>query len=154
MVFVDASSPVSFPSLKTLTLSSVKDPGDEFICKFLSGCPVLEDLFVLQCCGGNVGVLVVRVPSLRVLSVRKPSKEEYDQGLVIDAPSLEFLDIIDHTDGFCVVESSMPKIAEAHLDVTYAQTQQLLGTLTSAFQLSVCLVTSMVMPSSLILSFY
>ncbi|CAA7062578.1 unnamed protein product [Microthlaspi erraticum] len=143
-VFVDASSSaVSFPSLKTLTLLSMKYPGDEFICKFLSGCPVLEDLFVLQCCGDNVGVLVVRVPSLRKLGVRKVSIEEYAQGLVINTPSLEFLDIIDQTDGFCAVESSMPKIAEAHLNVTYADTQQLLGSLTSAFQLSVCLETSM-----------
>ncbi|ESQ42790.1 hypothetical protein EUTSA_v10013763mg [Eutrema salsugineum] len=142
-VFLDVSSSVSFPSLKTLTLLSMKYPGDEFFCKLLSGCPVLEDLFVRQCQGDNLAVLVFRVPSLKVLGVRKPSSEVYHQGLMIDAPSLEFLDIVDYTNGFCVIENSMPKIAEAHLDMTCSHTQQLLGSLTSVVQLSLCLTTSM-----------
>ncbi|CAH2069751.1 unnamed protein product [Thlaspi arvense] len=143
VVLVGASSPVSFPSLKTMSLVSVKYPGDEFVRKLLSGCPVLEDLFVVQCRGDNVTVLVVRVASLKYLAVRRSSEKENHQGLVIDAPSLEFLDIVDYTDGFCFIENSMPKIREAHLDVTYSQTQQLLGSLTSLSQLSLCLVSSM-----------
>ncbi|KAF8102698.1 hypothetical protein N665_0197s0058 [Sinapis alba] len=142
-VLVDASEMFSFPSLKTLSLISMKYPGDGFIRKLLSSCPVLEDLFVVKCRGDNVARLVVRVPSLKYLTVRTTSEVEYHQGLVLDVPSLEFLDIVDYTDGFCIVENSMSKVVEAHLDVTYSHPQQLLASLTSLVQLSLCLTTSM-----------
>ncbi|KAL0734886.1 hypothetical protein Bca4012_011096 [Brassica carinata] len=147
-LLLDASSEtVSFPSLKTLSLVSMKYPGDEFIRKLLSSCPVLEDLFVVKCRGDNVTRLVVRVPSLKFLTVRSQadvdSTVDYHQGLVLDVPSLEFLEIVDYTDGSCIVESSMPKVVEAHLDVTYTHPHQLLASLPSLVQLSLCLTTSM-----------
>lgn len=147
-VLADASSEtVSFPSLKTLSLVSMKYPGDEFIRRLLSSCPVLEDLFVVKCRGDNVACLVVRVASLKFLTLRSQadvdSTVDYHQGLVLDVPSLEFLEIVDYTDGFCIVENSMPKVVEAHLDVTYTQPQQLLSSLPSLVQLSLCLTTSM-----------
>ncbi|KAG2275011.1 hypothetical protein Bca52824_057566 [Brassica carinata] len=148
-LLVDVSETVSFPSLKTLTLISMKFPLDAFIRTLLSSCPVLEDLFVVKCGGDNVACLVVRVPSLKFLTVRTTAEVGYHQGLVLDVPSLEFLDIVDYTDGFCVVENTMHKVIEAHLDVTYSHPQQLLASLTSLVQLSLCLTTSMVMPSSL-----
>ncbi|WZZ21353.1 hypothetical protein YC2023_122740 [Brassica napus] len=142
-VFVDASKMVSFPLLKTLSLISMKYPRDAFIRRLLSSCPVLEDLFVVKCRGDNVACLVVRVPSLKFLTVRTTAEVDYHQGLVLDVPSLEFLDIVDYTDGFCLVENSMHKVVEAHLDVTYSHPQQLLASLTSLVQLSLCLTTSM-----------
>ncbi|KAJ4875387.1 putative FBD-associated F-box protein [Raphanus sativus] len=138
-----ASETVSFPSLKTLSLVSMKYPGDGFISKLLSSCPVLENLFVVKCRGDNVACLVVRVASLKFLTVRTTAEVEYNQGLVLDVPSLEFLDIVDYTDGFCVVENSMPKVVQAHLDVIYSHPQQLLASLPSLVQLSLCLTTSM-----------
>lgn len=140
-----ASETVSFPSLKTLSLVSMKYPGDGFISKLLSSCPVLENLFVVKCRGDNVACLVVRVASLKFLTVRTTAEVEYNQGLVLDVPSLEFLDIVDYTDGFCVVENSMPKVVQAHLDVIYSHPQQLLASLPSLVQLSLCLTTSMVL---------
>lgn len=134
---------VSFPSLKTLSLISMKYPGDGFVSKLLSSCPVLENLFVVKCRGDNVACLVVRVASLKFLTVRTTAEVEYNQELVLDVPSLEFLDIVDYTDGFCVVENSMPKVVQAHLDVTYSHPQQLLASLPSLVQLSLCLTTSM-----------
>ncbi|KAH0906604.1 hypothetical protein HID58_038431 [Brassica napus] len=134
---------VSFPLLKTLSLISMKYPRDAFIRRLLSSCPVLEDLFVVKCRGDNVACLVVRVPSLKFLTVRTTAEVDYHQGLVLDVPSLEFLDIVDYTDGFCLVENSMHKVVEAHLDVTYSHPQQLLASLTSLVQLSLCLTTSM-----------
>ncbi|KAJ0266961.1 putative FBD-associated F-box protein [Hirschfeldia incana] len=144
-VLVNASSEttVSFPSLKTLSLVSMKYPGDDFISKLLSSCPVLEDLFVVKCRGDNVACLVVRVPSLKFLTVHTTVQVEYHLELVLDVPSLEFLDIADYTDGFCVVENSMPKVVEAHLNVTYSHPQKLLASLPSLVQLSLCLTTSM-----------
>ncbi|KAL0646682.1 hypothetical protein Bca4012_044973 [Brassica carinata] len=142
-LLVDVSETVSFPSLKTLTLISMKFPLDAFIRTLLSSCPVLEDLFVVKCGGDNVACLVVRVPSLKFLTVRTTAEVGYHQGLVLDVPSLEFLDIVDYTDGFCVVENTMHKVIEAHLDVTYSHPQQLLASLTSLVQLSLCLTTSM-----------
>ncbi|XP_033137394.1 probable FBD-associated F-box protein At1g32375 [Brassica rapa] len=142
-VLVDASEMVSFPLLKTLSLISMKYPRDAFIRRLLSSCPVLEDLFVVKCLGDNVACLVVKVPSLKFLTVRTTAEVDYHQGLVLDVPSLEFLDIVDYTDGFCLVENSIHKVVEAHLDVTYSNPQQLLASLTSLVQLSLCLTTSM-----------
>ncbi|KAF3566460.1 hypothetical protein DY000_02017404 [Brassica cretica] len=142
-LLVDVSETVSFPSLKTLSLISMKYPRDAFFRTLLSSCPVLEDLFVVKCRGDNVACLVVRVPSLKFLTVRTTAEVGYHQGLVLDVPSLEFLDIVDYTDGFCVVENTMHKVIEAHLDVTYSHPQQLLASLTSLVQLSLCLTTSM-----------
>ncbi|XP_010476450.1 PREDICTED: putative FBD-associated F-box protein At5g50270 [Camelina sativa] len=68
-VIVDSRTPISFPSLKTLKLTSMKYPGDDFFYKILSSCPVLEDLFVEKCIDDNVAFLVVRVSSLKVLSL-------------------------------------------------------------------------------------
>uniref|UniRef100_M4CF38 FBD domain-containing protein n=1 Tax=Brassica campestris TaxID=3711 RepID=M4CF38_BRACM len=121
--------------------------------RLLSSCPVLEDLFVVKCLGDNVACLVVKVPSLKFLTVRTTAEVDYHQGLVLDVPSLEFLDIVDYTDGFCLVENSISKsmfipriphsFLKAHLDVTYSNPQQLLASLTSLVQLSLCLTTSM-----------
>ncbi|KAJ0266964.1 FBD domain-containing protein [Hirschfeldia incana] len=142
-VLADASSEtVSFPSLKTLSLISIKYPRDRFIRNFLSSCPLLEDLFVVKCRGDNVARLVVRVPSLKFLTVRTTAVVEYHQVLVLDVPFLEFLDIADYTDGFCVVENSMSKVVVAHLDLSYSHPHQLLAS-TSLVQLSLCLTTSM-----------
>ncbi|CAA7048003.1 unnamed protein product [Microthlaspi erraticum] len=69
-VFVNASSsPVSFPSLKTLSLVSVKYPGDEFVESLFSNCPVLEDLHVRRCGNDNVTIFTIKVPFLKRISL-------------------------------------------------------------------------------------
>lgn len=67
VVLVDVTSPISFPSLKKLSLKCVKYPGDEFVERLLSSCPVLESLVVKQCLDDNVNIFTIKVPSLKTL---------------------------------------------------------------------------------------
>ncbi|KAF8100471.1 hypothetical protein N665_0224s0054, partial [Sinapis alba] len=112
------SSSISFPSLKTLSLLSVEYPGDEFVSSFLSSCHVLEDLHVEQCPSDNMTIFTVRVASLKSLVLHALDKrylhdDNDEDGFVIDTPSLEWLDIVDNRDGFCIIENGMPKIMTA-----------------------------------------
>ncbi|CAA7055541.1 unnamed protein product [Microthlaspi erraticum] len=147
----DASCSFSFPSLKSLSLLSVKYPGDEFVKTFLSSCHVLEDLHVKQCLDDNVTVFAVRVPSLKSLSLHTDDPdsdsdpdedEDEDSGFVIDAPSLECLDIHDHSGEFCIIENDMPKVLTASVDVGYFVPAKILGSIISVKHLDICLADS------------
>ncbi|CAH2069747.1 unnamed protein product [Thlaspi arvense] len=135
----DAASLPSFPSLKKLSLVSVKYPGgDEFVSKLLSTCPVLEDLAVEQCADDNVTIFTVKVPSLKCASLRKPfARRSVDEGIVIDAPSLEYLEVVDSSGGFFVIENDMPCITKA--DVVLTHPAEILSCITSAKFLNLCL---------------
>ncbi|KAL0785103.1 hypothetical protein Bca101_001348 [Brassica carinata] len=141
VVLTDTSSAVSFPSLKNLGLLSVKYPNNESVPKILSGCPIIESLFVEQCLGDNVSLFVVRVASLKILSVRNLSDNHAD-GVLIDAPSLEIMSIRENTEVFCGIEHNMPKIETASVCVTCNRTEKILSSLTSLQQLRLCLMTS------------
>ncbi|XP_020866883.1 probable FBD-associated F-box protein At1g32375, partial [Arabidopsis lyrata subsp. lyrata] len=145
-VLVDDTCLISFPSLKKLSLESMKYPDDEFINRLLSGCPVLEDLVVELCRDDNVAILSIRMPSLKCLFLHKSDGivKKDAHGFVIDAPCLECLDIVDYSHGFRIVENNMCKIAKANVDISYPHTEQLLGSLTSAKRLFLCLPTSKV----------
>jgi len=103
VIIVDVSSHVSFPSLKSLFLVSVKYPGDKFLTSLLSNCNVLEDLVLEQCPNDNVITFTIRVPSLKSL-VLHTSRHIYEDddahGCVIDAPSLELFDLCDYDGNF------------------------------------------------------
>ncbi|CAA7062576.1 unnamed protein product [Microthlaspi erraticum] len=144
VILVDVASPVSFPTLKCMTLYSVKYPGDEFVKRFLSNCPVLERLDVDQCPGDNVTVFTARVPSLKRLYLHKSTDADLDdaEGFVIDAPSLKYLGITDTTGGFCVIENEMPNIVKADVDVGYESFSKMLGSITSVKRLDLCLLSS------------
>lgn len=146
VILVDVASSVSFPTLKFLGLNSVKYPGDEFVKRFLSNCPVLEDLDVEQCPGDNVTVFTVRVPSLERLRVHKSSDRDVDDadGFVIDAPSLKYLGITDCTGGFCVIENEMPNIVWVNVGTGYECVSKILGSITSVKRLNLCLLSSKV----------
>lgn len=139
-VLVHVSTPIAFPSLKKLILKSIKYPSAEFFTKLLSSCPVLEYLSVEQCPDDNVAILSVRVPSLKHLFVYRHLKVAKDgEGFVIDAPSVEFLKIVDYSTGFRVIENDMSKIITAIVDICYPLTTQLMGSLTAAKRLYLCL---------------
>ncbi|CAL9243805.1 unnamed protein product, partial [Arabidopsis halleri] len=133
IILVDFSSPVSFPFLKEMSLDSIKYPGDEFFKRLLSSCHVLEDLVVVQCGEDNVTVFTVRVPSLKKFCMHKSLDKHRDgaDGFVIDAPSLESLEILDNTDGFCVIENEMPNIVTADVDVTHSHSGNILTSIIS-----------------------
>ncbi|XP_010446142.1 PREDICTED: probable FBD-associated F-box protein At1g32375 [Camelina sativa] len=97
----DAFASIFFPSLKKLSLESMKYPpgGDEFFKKLLLSCPVLEDLYVEQCPDDNVTVFTVRVPSLKYASLYKSQDRVKDDkdGFVINTPLLEHLVISEYS---------------------------------------------------------
>ncbi|CAA0408853.1 unnamed protein product [Arabidopsis thaliana] len=140
-VLVDVSSPTCFPSLKNLSLVSVKYPGNEFVKSLLSSCHVLEDLVVEQCINDNVTIFSVKVPSLKSLLLRTSKKRAPDgeSGFVVEAPSLEYLDI-DQTGGFCVIENGMPNLAEAYVSVLHHHPVKFLSSITSVKRLYLCLL--------------
>ncbi|CAA0262272.1 unnamed protein product [Arabidopsis thaliana] len=143
-VLVDATSSFSFPSLKTLSLVSMKFPGDELIKMLLSNCPVLEDLVVKRCPYDNVTTFTVRVSSLKCLVLHETELASInaDCGFVIDTPSLECLDIEDGRGGFCVIENNMTKVVKANVCNSYVHTQQLMGSISSVKRLYVCIPSS------------
>ncbi|CAA7062553.1 unnamed protein product [Microthlaspi erraticum] len=141
LVLMDSSSTVCFPSLKSLVLVSINYPTNSFVPRFLSGCPVLENLFVERCLGDNGGLFVIRVACLKVLSYRITSDFVGD-GFLIDAPSLELMDVVAETSGFCGIEHNMPKIEVANVLVHCSHTKQILSSLTSLEKLELCLMTS------------
>lgn len=84
----DANSPIYFPSLKKLSLISIKyHNSDLSVYKLLSACPVLQDLDVERCEDDNVKTFLIRVPSLESLRYKTPwhNKAKDDSlGSVID----------------------------------------------------------------------
>ncbi|EOA38919.1 hypothetical protein CARUB_v10011317mg [Capsella rubella] len=140
-VLADATSSFSFPSLKNLSLVSMKYPGDELVKMFLSSCPVHEDLVVKRCIDDNVTIFNVSVSSLKFLVLHNSNIRDVDvdSGVVIDAPSLECLDIFDNWGEFCVIENNMTKIVEADVCFTYAHAQQLMGSISSVKRLYLCI---------------
>lgn len=82
--FEDEAPVFNFPHLKTLVLGSLS-VYDNTLHSILSGCPVLENLLVDNCCGFSR--LVINSPTLRNIGV---CDDHYMEEIVIeDAPCLE-----------------------------------------------------------------
>ncbi|WZY75720.1 hypothetical protein YC2023_022104 [Brassica napus] len=140
VTLADASTLPSFSTLKYLFLLFVKYPGEEFVRRLLFSCGVLEHLDVEQCFDDNVTIFTVKVPSLKSAILRK-SKDRYiddEDGFVIDAPSLELLDVYNSTAGFCTIESAMPNIVKANVVVNHGPSE-ILSAITSVKRLYLCL---------------
>ncbi|CAN7058808.1 unnamed protein product [Brassica rapa subsp. trilocularis] len=93
----------------------------------------------------NVTLFTVRVPSLKRLVLHTSENRDRDDsdGFVINAPCLEYFNIIDHKGGFCVIENDMPNVVEAYVDVTHSHPRMILGSIiTSVKRLYLCLSTS------------
>ncbi|KAF3575907.1 hypothetical protein DY000_02033493 [Brassica cretica] len=89
----------------------------------------------------NVTLFTVRVPSLKRLVLHTSENRDRDDsdGFVINAPCLEYFNIIDHKGGFCVIENDMPNVVEAYVDVTHSPPRMILGSITSVKRLYLCL---------------
>nr|VDC80986.1 unnamed protein product [Brassica rapa] len=96
----EKSSDVDNIGVWARTVSRRHVRGDEHVKRFLSNCPLLENLYVDRCLEDNVTVFTVRVPSLKTLYMcDAPYKDGYGgERFVIDAPSLETLTIDDSAD--------------------------------------------------------
>lgn len=91
-------------------------------------------------------LFTVRVPSLKRLVLHTSENRDRDDsdGFVINAPCLEYFNIIDHKGGFCVIENDMPNVVEAYVDVTHSHPRMILGSITSVKRLYLCLSNSKV----------
>ncbi|KAL7216984.1 hypothetical protein ACSBR1_028832 [Camellia fascicularis] len=109
--FLDVPGSVWLPSLKSLNLHSVKYENEDSLLKLLSGCPVLENFYMVRWILDTLQVLNISVPTLKHLTViwyRDYFQDEDledldDQGckLVVDAPQLEHIYLSDYcTDEF------------------------------------------------------
>lgn len=140
-------STTSLRCLKDLSLISVIFSSDETVDRFLSCCPVLETLDVLLWISEKVKTFAIRAPSLQRLKINSPvggyQDAWKDHGFVIDAPCLEYLEIVDHFSEFCSLVN-VPEQVEAKLQLRHCDSEKLLGSLISAKNLALCLKPHMV----------
>ncbi|CAH8355793.1 unnamed protein product [Eruca vesicaria subsp. sativa] len=103
----------------------------EFVKRLLFKCHVLEDLDVEQCLDDNVSIFTVKVPSLKSASLSKSSDRHIDDddGFVIDAPSLELLNVCTRSGGFCTIENNMANIVKAYVVVNHSPKEILSATI-------------------------
>ncbi|CAL9246610.1 unnamed protein product, partial [Arabidopsis halleri] len=140
-IIVDVPSPVCMKSLRTLHLHAVGFKDNESIRDLISGCPNLEDLAIHRARGSRnrkVGLtLVIAAPYLKRLSIDGKIGGLADGGYVINAPSLEYLNIRGIYDcGCCLIENA-PMLVEANIrNVSKIVNEKILGSLKSAKRLS------------------
>ncbi|CAN8301676.1 unnamed protein product [Cochlearia groenlandica] len=138
VVDVSVDSPVCFPSLKKLHLCCVKFSGEESLCKLLSACPVLEELYFQRLCSQGSVSYTVSVSSLKrlVFTTEIAYYRDNDPSLEINTPSLEYLKIFDRTGCFSFV-SDMPRLLEADISVNLSINEKIMKVLTSIKHLTI-----------------
>ncbi|CAH2069737.1 unnamed protein product [Thlaspi arvense] len=138
---VDVPLTICFRSLKRLYLTSVGFSSDKIFVRLLTGCPVLEGLVMAQCSYVTMTTFTIAVPSLKnllVVNLNSLSKVPGDDfGLVIEAPSLKSLVIVSRLYWVCSLVK-MPKLVFARIKIPHGDSRKLLGCLTSAKNLSLC----------------
>ncbi|ESQ42770.1 hypothetical protein EUTSA_v10013618mg [Eutrema salsugineum] len=148
-IIVDVPLKICFRSLKLLALIAVDFSRDEIVYRVLSGCPVLEALEMVICSYGKAKTFTIAVPSLqRLLVVDTTSYAQVPGdvvGIVIKVPSLKTLTIANRLNWVCPVVN-MPKLEKATIKLPYGDAKKLLGCLTSAKHLSLCVKNSPVDP--------
>lgn len=112
---------IHLPSLKILHLRSLIYLDDNSVRKLFSSCPILEELDVVRCDWDNVCTFIVKVPSLKRLSlcfdpVSLEFKKSRGHKIVVDTPSLEYLKLCDHVSE-AFVFTNLPCLVEADIDV-------------------------------------
>ncbi|KAG7538177.1 F-box domain [Arabidopsis suecica] len=142
-IVLDVPTAVCLPSLKSLHLLYVEYKTDECHCRLLSGCPVLEELVVDISSNSSLPCFYVVMPSLERLSIRDTWVDDFASNVVINAPSLKYLNIVDTAgnDISCLSEN-MPKMAEANVNVSHEGPEMVMRSLTSVKRLSLCLSLS------------
>ncbi|GFZ04900.1 F-box/RNI-like/FBD-like domains-containing protein [Actinidia rufa] len=110
-IILKVPASVWLPSLKILNLVDLKYEGEDALQKLLSGCPVLEELFIYRWIADIQQELSIYVPTLKSLMLTRLVDEYYDQindsdsvdesngqhyKLVVNAPKLEHLHLNDN----------------------------------------------------------
>jgi len=96
-VMLDDAEFVSLPCLKTIHLEYVWFPNEANLERFVSCCPVLEELKIYGCGNENAITLRLLSRSLKKLSINiLKSMCDFHSEVVIDAPLLSYLKINDN----------------------------------------------------------
>ncbi|XP_022717103.1 F-box protein At4g09920-like [Durio zibethinus] len=104
LIDVPNSMSVCFPSLKVLHLDFVEYANNDSVSRLLQGCTVLEELLVNRSFRDNVRNFIISVPTLKTLNISELLEPKnlleyfshsYHYELTINAPNLEYLEIID-----------------------------------------------------------
>ncbi|ESQ28694.1 hypothetical protein EUTSA_v10018628mg [Eutrema salsugineum] len=136
-ILVDVPRMVSLPSLKTLQLRDVTYSDKKSLQRFLSICPVLEELSVDLGDDDQMGKLAISIRSLQSLTLSVAYDCEVDE-LVIDTPSLKYFKLVDRfDDGRTLLVGNMPELREAHIDVDYFDNHNLIGSITWVKRLTI-----------------
>lgn len=140
---LDVPDLVCLRSLKTLSLKSMKYSNENSLLRLLPHCPVLEDLFIQQPSYHSSALsFKIIVPSLKKLSLLVKSSKVSGgiTGLVLDAPSLKYFNIVDRSGGFSVSEIiNSNAVVKANIEVIISQPEKLLHSLASVEHIRLCL---------------
>jgi len=113
---LNVPSHVHLPLLKILHLNLlcfVNDDDGGALMRFLSSCPVLEQLFYEEVKFKRTSLFGICVPSLKRLFVRS-----FDERLHINTPLLEYL-VIKETKAINYVVENLDKLKEAHIGIHF-----------------------------------
>ncbi|VYS70539.1 unnamed protein product [Arabidopsis thaliana] len=166
--YLDVPDLVCLRSLKTLSLRDMNYSNASCLLRLLASCPVLEELFIQQgyydSCALSFKIILPCLKKLSYLPKRKKKYSGIDRsevsggisGLVLDAPSLKYLHIVDRSGLFSVSEIiNINAVVKATLEVNASRSEKLLYSLVSVEHIRLCLsATEVVYPVGLGSSFH
>ncbi|XP_010417702.1 PREDICTED: F-box/FBD/LRR-repeat protein At1g80470-like isoform X2 [Camelina sativa] len=109
---------VSLPCLKTMHLEAVKFDGASIFETLVSRCSAINELIVVTHPRDHLGVVCVRSPSLRLFKLESMREEGGDPEVVIHAPKLEYMSIINYQSESFIVQSIAP-YAKVNIDLNF-----------------------------------
>ncbi|KAK8585547.1 hypothetical protein V6N13_050525 [Hibiscus sabdariffa] len=112
---------VCLPSLRILQAERVYYPNEGCFTKLLSGSPILEEL-IIEKSRDNILILDINVPSLKRITVKRPSSQTGFYKLLINAPMLKTIKLFGLI-GSDIRIGDLSNLVEAtiHIDIPYHQ---------------------------------
>ncbi|GMY31382.1 f-box/lrr-repeat protein [Fagus crenata] len=122
---------VLLPSLRTLHLNSIEFSDDDSTHKLFSSCPVLEELFIVECGMKNICCFNISAPVLKRLTMEFTIEGEYntefcEYKIIIDTPTLEYFRLHDYVaEGYDLKNLKSLTEAEVHVDLSTQKLEQM-----------------------------
>uniref|UniRef100_A0A1J3IW61 F-box/LRR-repeat protein 13 n=1 Tax=Noccaea caerulescens TaxID=107243 RepID=A0A1J3IW61_NOCCA len=123
-VLLPDPSSVSLPRVKTIKLVAVVFASRRTFEMLISGCPVLESLYVERCPYEEVGVFRVRSQSLRSFTLfghddyEVEKEAEVPRVVAIDAPKLEYLELFEDQTRLSIM-SNLGALVKVDIDTRF-----------------------------------
>ncbi|KAK8585540.1 hypothetical protein V6N13_050518 [Hibiscus sabdariffa] len=117
--FMDVPANVCLSSLRILQAERVYYPNEGCFIRLLFGSPILEEL-IIEKSRDNILVRDINVPSLKRITVKRPSSQTGFYKLLIKTPMLETIKLFSLID--CDIRvGNLPNVVEAiiHIDIPY-----------------------------------